>query len=44
MVDSSLELECSSCGNFFWYSGEKSFPDSIECPECGSSVVISEDG
>ena len=44
MVDTSLEIECSSCGNKFWYSGEKVHPQSAECPKCYSENLIPEDG
>jgi len=44
MVDTSLELECRNCGNYFWYSGEKQNPETVECPECNNPVQIPEDG
>ena len=44
MVDTSLELECRSCGNKFWYSGGKENPETVDCPKCGSKVMVLEDG
>lgn len=44
MVDTALEIECDACGNKFWYSGEKSNPDSVEYPKCYSEVEIPEEG
>ncbi|MFB6115921.1 MAG: hypothetical protein ABEK10_00260 [Candidatus Nanosalina sp.] len=44
MTDTSLEIECSSCGNLYWYSGAKQNPETVECPECGSMNTVPEDG
>ena len=44
MTDTSLEIECRSCGNLYWYSGSKSNPETAECPECGTLNIIPEDG
>jgi len=43
VVDSSLELVCSSCGRKFWYSGDKEYPETIDCRKCGAEVQIIED-
>jgi len=44
MTDTSLEIECQRCGNLFWYSGEKNFPEKVECPRCFRDVEVPEDG
>jgi DNA-directed RNA polymerase subunit RPC12/RpoP len=44
MVQTALEAECKNCNNKFWYNGEKDYPETIECPECGSEVKIPEEG
>lgn len=44
MVDTHLELECTDCGKKFWYSGEKGYPETEECPGCGNPVKIPEEG
>jgi len=44
MVDTSLELECGSCGNKFWYSGGKQNPEIVDCPKCGCDIIVPEDG
>jgi predicted RNA-binding Zn-ribbon protein involved in translation (DUF1610 family) len=44
MVDTSLELECRSCGRIFWYSGAKENPETVKCPGCGNTLIIPEDG
>lgn len=43
MVDTSLEISCKACGENFWYSGEKEYPDTVECPECGTDNLVPED-
>jgi len=43
MVDSSLELKCSNCGERFWYSGNKKYPETIECKNCSNPIKIIED-
>lgn len=40
MVPTALEIECGACGNNFWYSGEKSNPERLECPKCHEMVLI----
>jgi len=44
MVGTSLELECSKCGEKFWYNGEKNHPETVECPKCNRDVEIAEEG
>lgn len=44
MVDTALEIECSNCKNKYWYSGEKSNPENVECSECFTENEIPEDG
>jgi rRNA maturation endonuclease Nob1 len=44
MVDTALELVCEACGEKFWYSGEKEYPETVDCPSCGNPVEVTEDG
>jgi len=45
MVDTALEIECRNCNNTFWYDGEKTAPNTVECPECNRKTdIIPEDG
>ncbi len=44
MVDTAFELVCTSCGEEFWYSGEKNYPETVDCPDCSNEVFIPEEG
>ena len=44
MVDTALEIVCKACGEKFWYSGDRSYPGTVECPGCSNDVRIPEGG
>ena len=44
MVDTAVEIVCKACGEKFWYSGDRSYPGTVECPDCGTGNLIPEDG
>jgi hypothetical protein len=44
MVDTSLEIECRNCNERFWYEGDKTYPEIVECLNCNRMSKIPEDG
>ncbi|WP_256727644.1 hypothetical protein [Candidatus Nanohalobium constans] len=44
MVETALEITCDSCSNRFWYSGEKKYPETVECSKCSKENKIPEEG
>lgn len=43
MVETDMEVECRNCSRKFWYSGDKIFPSTVECPKCNFDTKIPEE-
>jgi len=38
--ESDVKLRCSTCEYTWFYSGKKSFPQFVTCPNCDGSVRV----